>query len=75
MAPSAEFDFTADDRFAMGGQRLIAISGTEYRAEIESFTKVVAEGMSGARPRSFTSYIDGGMFLSKQSCLPGLPVW
>jgi len=47
-----KFDNT--DRFCMNGQQLIAVSGvygasgTEYRTEVESFTKVVSYGTSAA---------------------------
>jgi RHS repeat-associated protein len=52
---------TADDRFAMDGQRLIQIGAGEYRTEIESFTKVVAQGASGGGPASFTAYTKSGL--------------
>ncbi len=61
-------DFTTADRFAMDGQRLIAInggvdgvSGTEYRTEIDSFTKVISNGSSGSGPLSFTAYTKSGL--------------
>jgi hypothetical protein len=52
-------NFDANDRFCLDGQRLIAISGnygadgTEYRTEIESFTKVISRGTAGTGPAWF----------------------
>ncbi len=51
---------TVADRFCLDGRRLMLVSGTygaagsEYRTEIESFAKVVANGSAGAGPASFT---------------------
>ena len=52
--------FDADDRFCLDGQRLIAISGaygadgTEYRTEIDSFSRVISHGTAGSGPAYFT---------------------
>jgi hypothetical protein len=52
-------DFDADDRFALDGQRLIAINGvygangTEYRTEIDSFSRIVSYGTAGNGPSWF----------------------
>ncbi len=52
-------NFDADDCFCMDGQRLVAVSGdygadgTEYRTEVESFSKVVSHGTAGAGPAWF----------------------
>jgi hypothetical protein len=52
-------NYDANDRFCLDGQRLIAISGaygadgTEYRTEIESFSKVVSRGTAGTGPAWF----------------------
>jgi RHS repeat-associated protein len=60
-------DFSANDRFAMDGQRLIAINGadgannTEYRTEIESFTKVVSHGQTPTGPQSFEAITKSGL--------------
>jgi RHS repeat-associated protein len=61
-------NFSGTDRFAMDGQRLIAIKGgadggenTEYRTEIESFTRVVSLGVSGNGPRSFKAETKSGL--------------
>lgn len=56
----------ASDRFCLGGDRLILISGTEgaagaeYRTEIDSFQKITADGTSGSGPLSFTVRTKGG---------------
>ena len=48
--------WTADDRFALDGQRLILVSGTygapnsEYRTEIDSFARIHAKGGSAGHP-------------------------
>jgi hypothetical protein len=51
--------FNADDRFCLNGQRLIAVSGaygadgTEYRTEIEQFSKIISRGTAGTGPAWF----------------------
>jgi RHS repeat-associated protein len=60
-------DMTNADRYAMDGQRLILKSGTEgqnqaeYRTEVNSFTKVIANGQSGSGPETFTAYTKSGV--------------
>ena len=52
-------NYDANDRFCMDGQRLILVSGTygaaasEYRTEIESFSKITAYGTAGNGPAYF----------------------
>ena len=52
-------DFDSNDKFCMGGQRLVAVSGTygangtEYRTEYESFSKVISYGVAGSGPAYF----------------------
>lgn len=52
-------NFDADDRFCLDGQRLIAVSGTygadgtEYRTEIDTFSRVISYGTAGTGPESF----------------------
>ncbi|MCF6185296.1 MAG: FG-GAP-like repeat-containing protein, partial [Bacteroidales bacterium] len=52
-------DFDANDRFALDGQRLIAVSGsygahnTEYRTENETFSKIKSYYTSGNGPLKF----------------------
>jgi RHS repeat-associated protein len=49
----------SNDRFCLDGKRLIAVSGgdggngTQYRTEIESFSRVISSGTCGAGPCSF----------------------
>ncbi len=51
--------YDLDDKFCLDRQRLVAISGTygvagsEYRTELESFRKIVANGTAGNGPSSF----------------------
>ena len=46
-------DFDDNDRFCIDGQRLIAVTGTygsnatEYRTELDGFTKVLSYGSTG----------------------------
>ena len=53
-------DFSADDRFCLDGQRLVAVSGvygadgTEYRTEIDGFARITSHGTAGSGPLSFT---------------------
>src|SRR6202011_2075026 len=60
-------DMTFADRYSMDGQRLIAIvgtdgyAGTEYRTELNSFTKVVSNGAAGNGPSTFTAWTKSGL--------------
>jgi hypothetical protein len=51
--------FNADDRFCLNGQRLVAVTGaygadgTEYRTEIEQFSKIISRGTAGTGPAWF----------------------
>ncbi|MEZ5892443.1 MAG: Calx-beta domain-containing protein [Parvularculaceae bacterium] len=62
-------DFTANDRFCMDGQRLVVITGTygaansEYRTEIEGFTKIVAYGTAGNGPAYFKAWTKSGQII------------
>lgn len=62
-------NFDADDRFCLDGQRLIAISGTygadgtEYRTEIESFSKVISFGSAGTGPAWFKVWTKSGQVM------------
>jgi len=57
----------AIDRFCLDGQRLIAVSGTygasgtEYRTERESFSRIVSSGIAGTGPESFTVWTKAGL--------------
>lgn len=60
---------TLSDRYALDGNRMIVTSGTygaagsEYRTEIESFSKVVAYGSTGTGPEWFKVYTKSGLIL------------
>jgi RHS repeat-associated protein len=62
-------DFDADDRFSLDGQRLIAISGTygangtEYRTEIDSFSRIVSYGTAGNGPAWFKVWTKAGLII------------
>ena len=55
-----------DDRFCLDGQRLIATKGdygadgTEYRFELDDFTRIVSHGSSGNGPERFTVWHGDG---------------
>src|SRR5262245_44012613 len=59
-------NYDANDRFCLDGQRLVAISGaygadgTEYRTEIETFSKVVSHGTAGTGPAWFEVWTKSG---------------
>ena len=59
-------NYDMNDRFCMGGQRLVLISGTygasgsEYRTEIEGFTRVIAHGTAGNGPSWFEVHSKAG---------------
>ncbi|WP_338263266.1 RHS repeat-associated core domain-containing protein [Corallococcus caeni] len=62
--------FTSADAFCLDGQRLIAIqggygaSGTEYRTEQESFSKVVSLEADGSGPALFKVYLKDGRVMT-----------
>ncbi|WP_238541158.1 FG-GAP-like repeat-containing protein, partial [Polaromonas sp. CF318] len=59
--------FDMNDRYCMDGQRLILVSGTygaagsEYRTELDSFSKIVASGSAGNGVASFTVQTKAGL--------------
>ncbi|SFU59186.1 Repeat domain-containing protein [Polaromonas sp. YR568] len=59
--------FDMNDRYCMDGQRLILVSGTygvagsEYRTELDSFSKIVASGTAGSGVASFTVQTKAGL--------------
>ena len=61
--------YDANDRFCLDGQRLIAISGTygangtEYRTEVESFSKIVSFGTAGTGPAWFEVKTKSGQIM------------
>ncbi len=66
-------NYQSSDRFCLDGQRLLLVNGghsygddgSEYRTEIESFTKIVAYGSQGdgAGPTYFVVYTKSGLIL------------
>jgi hypothetical protein len=62
-------NFDVNDRFCMDGQRLVAIAGTygadgtEYRTEIESFTRIISHGTAGNGPSWFEVRTKTGQIL------------
>lgn len=62
-------NYASSDRFCLDGQRLMVIAGThgatgsEYRTEIEAYSKVVAEAVSGvaSAPAKFTVKTQAGL--------------
>jgi len=62
--------YDAQDQFYLDGQRLIWVggnphgqSGAEYRTELETFTKVVANGPINNGPASFTAWTKDGLII------------
>ncbi|MEJ0053624.1 MAG: SpvB/TcaC N-terminal domain-containing protein [bacterium] len=62
-------NYDGSDKFCLEGQRLVALSGvygannTEYRTEIESFTKIISYGTAGNGPASFKAWTKSGQIL------------
>lgn len=60
-------NFDANDRFCLDGQRLILVSGvygadgSEYRTELESFSRIVARGAAGNGPAYFSVQTKSGL--------------
>jgi len=65
---SSGVGFGIDDKFCMEGQRLVAVNGaygadgTEYRTEVETFSKIIAHG-SGSGPDWFEVHTKSGQVL------------
>lgn len=61
--------FDENDRFTLDGQRLIAISGidgsagTEYRTEIDSFSRISSHGGNGTHAERFTVETKSGLVM------------
>ncbi|KAK7452669.1 hypothetical protein VKT23_012067 [Stygiomarasmius scandens] len=53
-------NYDSNDRFTLNGQRLMHISGNEFRYEIEQWSKVVAVGSDLANPESWIEYLPNG---------------
>lgn len=62
-------NYDANDRFCMDGSRLILVVGTygadgsEYRTEIESFSKIIAHGSVGSGPAWFEVHNRSGQII------------
>ncbi|MGD0867067.1 MAG: VCBS repeat-containing protein, partial [Rhizomicrobium sp.] len=62
-------NFNVNDRFCLEGQRLIAVNGTygangtEYRTEIDGFSKIVSYGASGSGPLYFLIWTKSGQIM------------
>ena len=62
-------NYNANDRFCLEGQRLMAISGaygadgTEYRTELESFSRMISHGTAGTGPAWFEVHTKSGQVL------------
>jgi uncharacterized repeat protein (TIGR01451 family) len=61
--------YTGTDRFCLDGQRLVAISGsygdpdTEYRTEVDSFSRVYSRGSAGGGPAWFEVHTKSGQIM------------
>lgn len=62
-------NYDGNDRFCLDGQQLIAVNGnygadgTEYRTEIESFSRVISRGTAGTGPSWFEVHTKSGQVL------------
>lgn len=65
---TAPVRFTSDDALCLDGQRLMAVGSTstttEFRTEVESFTKVIAYRDASGAPDYFEAYLKDGRILS-----------
>jgi RHS repeat-associated protein len=66
---SSAVTYTANDRFCLDGERLIAVAGaygangTEYRLEREGFSKIVSYGAAGSGPAWFKAWTKAGQIM------------
>jgi len=62
-------NYDANDRFCLDGQRLVAIGGaygadgTQYRTEVDTFSKVISHGSAGSGPAWFEVHIRSGQVM------------
>jgi len=62
-------NFDSYDRFCLEGQRLILVGGTygvagsEYRTEVEGFSKIIAYGTAGSGPQYFKVWTKSGQIM------------
>ncbi|MDP2030516.1 MAG: SpvB/TcaC N-terminal domain-containing protein [Thiobacillus sp.] len=62
-------NYDANDRYCLDGQRLVAISGTyggngtEYRTEIESYSRIVSYGSQGSGPSYWKVWTKSGQII------------
>jgi len=62
-------NYDANDRFCLDGQRLVAINGTygadatEYRTEMESFSRIVSYGSQGSGPAYWKVWTKSGQII------------
>jgi hypothetical protein len=62
-------NFDANDRFCMDGQRLSGLGGsygadgTEYRTEVDSYSKIISHGTAGTGPAWFEVHTKSGQVL------------
>jgi RHS repeat-associated protein len=63
-------DFDNNDKYCLDGQRLVAIAGaygangTEYRTEVNNFTRIYSYGAVGGGPQRFVVYTSTGQILN-----------
>ncbi len=66
---TGSINFDANDKFCIDGERLIAINGvygadgTEYRTELDGFTRVTSYGTAGTGPEYFVAETKSGQTL------------
>ena len=62
-------DFDGNDKFCLDGQRLVAVNGlygahgTEYRTEIDSFSRIISYGAQGSGPSHFKAWTKAGQII------------
>jgi hypothetical protein len=62
-------NYDSNDRFCLGGRRLVSVSGTYgadgtvYRTEIDSFSKIVSYGSAGNGPAYFKVWTKTGLIM------------
>ncbi len=52
-------NYDNNDRFALDGQRLVHVGGTEYRFEMERWSKIIVQG-DPLNPTSWTEHLPDG---------------
>jgi RHS repeat-associated protein len=56
-------DFDGNDQYMLDGNRLMQVGYSEYRTELETYSKIETHGLAGSGPEWFEVYAKNGMIM------------